>query len=67
MKKTIDRINELARKAKIEPLTAEELAERAELRQKYLQLITGQVKGQLENIKFVDEDGNVTEPTKKGE
>jgi uncharacterized protein YnzC (UPF0291/DUF896 family) len=68
MKKTIDRINELARKAKSETLTAEELAERDELRKKYIQFVTGQVRGNLDNIRYVDEDGNVSSTrTSKGE
>lgn len=68
MKKTIDRINELARKAKLEALSDEELAERAELRKKYIQFVTGQVRGNLENIRYVDEEGNVSsQRTSKGE
>lgn len=35
-KEKISRINELARKSKLEPLTAEELAEQAALRQEYI-------------------------------
>lgn len=68
MQKTIDRINELARKAKLGTLTEEEVAERAELRKKYIRSVTGQVKNHLENIKYVDKDGNVIpESESKGE
>lgn len=38
-KEKLDRINELARKSKISPLTEEELAEQAELRQEYIKEI----------------------------
>ena len=58
----IDRINELARKNKTEGLTPEELAERAELRKLFLESFRANLKAQLDNIRFVDEKGNVTTP-----
>ena len=61
----IDRINELARKAKIEPLTEAEQAERAALRREYIDSVVGNLKGQLDNVYFVDEKGNETKLKKK--
>lgn len=53
---TLQRINELAKKKKAGiPLTEEELAEKKELYKIYLDFIRGQVKQQLDSIKFVDE------------
>ena len=63
----IDRINELARKAKEAPLTAEEQAERAALRREYIDSVVGNLKGHLDNTYFVDEQGNKTKLKKKGE
>lgn len=54
-KELIDRINELAAKNKAEGLTEEELAERAELREKYLEGIRGQVRGHLSRVKYVED------------
>lgn len=51
----IDRINELARKAKAEGLTDEELAERDALRKEYIAAFRENLKAQLDSIKFVDE------------
>lgn len=57
--KKIDRINELARKAKTpEGLTAEELEERAALRQEYLNSVMGSLRRELDNTWIVDENGN---------
>ena len=53
--KKIDRINELAKKAKTsEGLTEAEIAERDELRQEYLAAIRANFKRTLDNIEFVD-------------
>ena len=55
-KELIDRINELAAKAKTkEGLTEEEIIERDNLRQEYIKAIRARVKAQLENIEIVDE------------
>lgn len=57
--KKIDRINELAKKAKTpEGLTAEELEERAVLRQEYLNSVMGNLRRELDNTWIVDENGN---------
>lgn len=57
MDKIIARINELARKNKTVGLTEEELAERAKLRRIYIDSVTGNLKGQLENTTIVYPDG----------
>ena len=63
----IDRINELARKAKTpEGLTEEEQAERAVLRRAYIDSFNESLVGQLENTYIVDEKGNKTKVTRKG-
>ena len=61
---TIARINELAKKAKTEGLTPEELTERDKLRRIYIDSVTGNLKGQLDNTYYVDAKGNKT-PLKK--
>ncbi|WP_010494145.1 DUF896 domain-containing protein [Paenibacillus elgii] len=53
---TVKRINELARKAKAEGLTEEEMDERNALRKKYIDSFKSSLRSQLDNIKFVDED-----------
>lgn len=63
--KKIDRINELARKAKSIGLTEEEQAERAALRREYIDSVVGNLKGQLDNVYYVDEKGNKTKLAKK--
>ncbi len=63
----IDRINELARKAKTpEGLTEEEQAERAVLRRAYIDSFKESLVGQLEHTYIVDEKGNKTKVTRKG-
>lgn len=63
----IDRINELARKAKAEGLTDAEIEERAALRQEYLNAVMRNARAVLENTYIVDEKGNKTKLRKKGE
>jgi uncharacterized protein YnzC (UPF0291/DUF896 family) len=55
-KEKIDRINYLARKSKVEPLTEKEKLEQKNLRKEYLENFRRNFKMQLENIKFVDND-----------
>ncbi len=55
-KEKIDRINELARKSKSEGLTPEEKEEQAQLRKEYLGKFRESFKGQLDSIRFVDDD-----------
>ena len=54
----LDRINELAKKAKTVGLTPEEDAERAQLRQEYLAAVRQNLRAQLDNTFIVDENGN---------
>lgn len=62
----IDRINELARKAKTpEGLTEQELKERDILRIEYIDSFKASLVGQLENTYIVDEKGNKTKVTRK--
>ena len=63
--KQIDRINELARKAKTVGLTPEEDAERAELRRLYLAAVKRNLTAQLDNTWIVDEQGNKRKLEKK--
>lgn len=54
----LDRINELARKSKAEGLTEAELQEQKELRQKYIEAVRRNLRGQLDNITIVNPDGS---------
>ena len=54
-KEKIDRINELAHKAKNEGLTEDELAERDILRKEYIAAFRENLRAQLEAIKFVED------------
>ena len=56
MEQNIERINELARKAKTVGLTDAEIDERNELRKKYIEAFRGNLKVQLDSIKFTDEE-----------
>lgn len=58
--KRLDRINELAHKQKSVGLTEEEKAEQKKLREEYLADFRRNLRGQLENISFVEEDGTIT-------
>ena len=57
---TIARINELAKKAKTEGLTPEEIAERDKLRRIYIDSVKQNLIGQLDNTYIVDSKGNKT-------
>jgi uncharacterized protein YnzC (UPF0291/DUF896 family) len=63
-KEKLARLNELAKKSKNESLTDEELVERDELRKEYLETFRVSFRKRLENIDFVDEDGNVIQKYK---
>lgn len=66
--KQIDRINELARKAKSpEGLTKWEEEERAALRREYVDSVLGSLRGQLDNTYIVDGKGTKRKLKKKGE
>ena len=64
LNETIARINELAKKAKTEGLTPEELQERDKLRRIYIDSVKANLIGQLDNTYIVDQKGNKT-PLKK--
>ena len=53
----IDRINELARKAKAEGLTPEETAERDELRRQYVAAVRENLRAQLDHTVIQEPDG----------
>ncbi len=63
--KKIDRINELARKAKSAGLTEEEIKERDILRREYIDSYKASLVATLETTYIVDEKGNKTKVTKK--
>lgn len=56
----IDRINELARKAKTEGLTPEEKDEQQKLRKEFIANIRMNLRSQLDNIDIQEKDGSVT-------
>ena len=58
MNAVIARINELAKKAKTESLTPEELTERDKLRRIYIDSYKASLVGQLENTYIVYPDGS---------
>lgn len=60
----LDRINELAAKAKSVGLTDGEIAERDTLRKSYLAQIRGQVLHSLSGVTLLDENGNDVTPQK---
>ena len=63
----IDRINELAHKAKEEGHSDEELVERRKLRLEYIRAVVGNVQTQLDNVYLVDEEGHEEKLQKKPE
>ncbi len=54
----IDRINALARKAKAEGLTPEEIAEQAELRREYIEAYRASLRAMLDNTVIQRPDGS---------
>ena len=67
MDEVIARINVLAKKAKTEGLTEEEVAERDKLRRIYIDSVKANLIGQLNNTYVVDEKGNKRKLTNKNE
>lgn len=59
------RINELARKAKAEGLTAAELQEQKVLRSEYIEAVRRNLKAQLDNIDVLNQDGKIENLGKK--
>ncbi|MCD7745895.1 MAG: DUF896 domain-containing protein [Lachnospiraceae bacterium] len=58
-KDKLQRINELARRAKAEGLTEAERKEQALLRQEYIEAVRMNLRGQLNNIDVVNPDGSI--------
>lgn len=65
--KDIDRINELARKARAGGLTEAERAEQAVLRRAYIDSVLGNLKSELDHTYIVDEKGHKRKLKEKGE
>ena len=65
MNEVIARINELAKKAKAGALTPEEVQERDKLRRIYIDSVTANLVGQLENTYILEPDGTKKKVTKK--
>lgn len=65
-KHEIDRINELAHKAKTEGLTEAEIAERADLRHRYVADVRAALQAQLEHTVVQEPDGSRHPLLKKG-
>lgn len=65
--KKIDRINELARKSRIQALTQQEKEEQARLRQEFIESYRRSLQSQLDSIVLVDEEGNRTPLRRKQE
>ena len=61
----IQRINELARKAKAQGLTPEEAQEQKRLRQEYLDSVRKNLVSQLENMSILEPDGTKKKVKKK--
>lgn len=63
-KEKINRINELANKAKETGLTVEEKKEQQDLRQQYLKNVRSSFKNQFKGMKVVDPNGKDVTPEK---
>ena len=61
----IQRINELARKAKAQGLTPEEAQEQKRLRQEYLDSVRKNLVSQLENMSILEPEGTQNKVQKK--
>ena len=64
-KAKIDRINALAKKAKEQGLTDEEILERDALRKEYIKAHKENLIAQLQKVRILDEKGNKTKLKKK--
>ncbi|WP_449536535.1 DUF896 domain-containing protein [Ferdinandcohnia sp. Marseille-Q9671] len=63
-KQQIERINELARKAKNEGLSLSEQNEQIALRKAYIEAFRGGMRNTIEGLKVVDDDFNDVTPAK---
>ena len=59
MEINIQRINELARKAKAEGLTPAEIEEQQKLRREYIAAVKMNLRTQLDNIDMQEKDGTI--------
>lgn len=57
-KSRIERLNELAKKAKVDTLTSSELTERDQLRKEYIAAFKSNLKATLDNTVIIDKNGN---------
>lgn len=64
-KEQIERINQLAKKSKVEGLTEEEAKEQQTLRSTYLKEFRANMEAMLQNIDIKEADGTVHPLTKK--
>lgn len=67
MNEVIARINELAKKAKAEGLTQDELTERDKLRRIYIDSVKASLTGHLDNTYLVRPDGTKEKLKKKND
>ena len=65
MSQLLDRINQLAAKARTEGLTEEEVRERDALRKQYLAAVRRNINAQLEKVQIVETDGSKHKLKKK--
>ena len=65
MSQLLDRINQLAAKARTEGLTEDEVRERDVLRKQYLAAVRRNIDAQLENVQIVENDGSKHKLKKK--
>ena len=65
MEDVIKRINELYHKSQAEGLTEEEKEEQRRLRQRYIDSIKGNLRGQLEHLSIQRPDGTIEKVRKK--
>ncbi|WP_405102017.1 DUF896 domain-containing protein [Oceanobacillus sp. FSL H7-0719] len=63
-KEKLNRINELARKAKETELTSEEKVEQKQLREEYLKNIRNSFKNQFKTMTVIDPEGTDVTPQK---
>ena len=61
----IDRINTLYHKSQAVGLTEEEKKEQADLRRKYIEAISANMRGTLDSISIQEADGSITDLGKK--
>ena len=63
-KEKLARINELAKKKKVQGLSADKTIEQQKLREEYLQAFRGGMRHHIEGIKIVDPEGQDVTPDK---